>query len=245
MECEIVKIKFKKKETTKKSRRFMKEKTKVNRKTHQNSQAKNWEKKGIKDDYMKRYRASQSEDRASRLQQMHLHNVESGRSVANNPLYKDVTIDQNVVTNEEDIIRVEEAPAEMAEETNGDPSEDTSSYMRINDFSRIVPFVYKRSNLNMISGDQIYSDVRFQTEKNFATHPIDEDGYLLVRNFNVIKNDLVAFNKRFQINFDGEPRIYRSLNDQVDQADFGRILHQGVDIFFEDHNAGNKGDHLG
>ncbi|GFY76542.1 hypothetical protein TNIN_251771 [Trichonephila inaurata madagascariensis] len=48
-----------------------------------------------------------------------------GGLIANNPQYKDVTIGQNVVINEEDIIRVEEAAAEMAEETNGEPTQDT------------------------------------------------------------------------------------------------------------------------
>ncbi|GFW12425.1 hypothetical protein TNCV_816781 [Trichonephila clavipes] len=93
-------------------------------------------------------------------------------------------------------------------------------------------------NLNMILGDQIYSDVRFQMERNFVVHPIDENGYLLVRNFNVIKDDLVTFNKRFQINFDEELRIYRSLNDQVNKANFGRTLRQGIDKLFEDHHTG-------
>ncbi|CAB3249469.1 unnamed protein product [Arctia plantaginis] len=58
--------------------------------------------------------------------------------VANNPLYKDVTIDQNVIINEEDIIRVEEAPVEIAVETNEESTNDASAYMEINDFSRIV-----------------------------------------------------------------------------------------------------------
>ncbi|CAB3229529.1 unnamed protein product [Arctia plantaginis] len=57
---------------------------------------------------------------------------------ANNPLYKDVTIDQNVIINEEDIIRVEEAPVEIAVETNEESTNDASAYMEINDFSRIV-----------------------------------------------------------------------------------------------------------
>ncbi|GFR06815.1 ATP-dependent DNA helicase [Trichonephila clavata] len=196
--------------------------------------------------------------------------------VANNPLYKDVTIDQNVVINEGDIIRAKEAPAEIAEETNDEATEDTSAYMRINDCSRIVRASWHQANdsifisgfsgvqccamvlanilrayilspqhwstndlnLNMISSDQIYRDVRFQTERNFVAYPIDKNGYLLVRNFKVIKNDLVAFNKRFQINFDEEPRIYGNLNDQVNQANFGRTLRQGIDKLFEDHNAG-------
>ncbi|GFR18851.1 gamma-glutamylaminecyclotransferase [Trichonephila clavata] len=187
--------------------------------------------------------------------------------VANNPLYKDVTIDPNVVINEEDIIRAEEAPAEMAEESNGEATVDTSAYMRSNDFSRIVRASWHQANdsifisgfagvqccamvlvnilrayilspqhwstndlnLNMISSDHIYRDVRFQTKRNFVAYPIDENGYLLVQNFNVLKNDLVAFNKRFQINFDEEPRIYGDLNDQVNQANFGRTLCQGID----------------
>lgn len=63
-------------------------------------------------------------------------------------------------------------------------------------------------NLNMIICDQIYSNIRFQTERNLAAHPIDDNGYLLVQNFNTIKHDLVTFDKRFQITFDEEPIIY-------------------------------------
>lgn len=122
--------------------------------------------------------------------------------VANKPLYKDVTIDQNVIINEEDIIRVEEAPVEIAVETNEESTNDASAYMKINDFSRIVRASWHQGNdviftsgfagvqccamalanilracilspqywstnilnLNMITGDQIYSNIRFQTE---------------------------------------------------------------------------------
>ncbi|GBP65544.1 Putative fatty acyl-CoA reductase CG5065 [Eumeta japonica] len=47
--------------------------------------------------------------------------------VVDNPLYKDVTIDTNVIINEGNIIRVEEAPVEIAIETNDESTENASA----------------------------------------------------------------------------------------------------------------------
>ncbi|GIY78098.1 uncharacterized protein CEXT_566231 [Caerostris extrusa] len=88
-------------------------------------------------------------------------------------------------------------------------------------------------NLNMITGDQIYSNIRFQTERNLAAYSIENDPYLLVRNFKVIKDDLVTFGKRFRITFDEESSIYGSLNDKLNEVKpwkhpssrFGRSVH--------------------
>jgi len=66
-------------------------------------------------------------------------------------------------------------------------------------------------NLNMIMGDQIYSNIRFETERNLTAYPIQDDGYLLVRNFNVVKDDLLIFGQKFQIIFEEEPTIYGNL----------------------------------
>ncbi|XP_050535006.1 uncharacterized protein LOC126902025 [Daktulosphaira vitifoliae] len=54
--------------------------------------------------------------------------------VAINSLYKDVTIDQNGVISDDDIIRLEE----VAKETSEELIEGTSAYMSISDFARIV-----------------------------------------------------------------------------------------------------------
>ena len=195
--------------------------------------------------------------------------------VANNPLYKDITIDQNVVMSDDDIVRVE-APPEVAVETSEEPSEGASAYMSINEFARIVRSSWHQGNdtifisgyagvqccamalsnilrasvliprrwstntlnLNMITGDQIYSEVRSRTELLLSAYPIEADGYLLVRNFNVIKDDLMVFGKRFQITFLDEPSIYGSLCDKYNNEDFGRTLHQGLEDLFEVYSAG-------
>lgn len=196
--------------------------------------------------------------------------------VANNPLYTDVTINQNVVLNDEDIIRAEEGPVEVAVETNEEPTEDTSAYMRISDFSRIVRASWRQGNdviftsgfagvqccamalssilrasiltpqhwstntlnMNMNTCDQIYSDIRFQTERNLTAYPVENDGYLLVRNFNVVKDNLIIFGKRFQINFADEPCIYGCLNDKVNKTNLGSTLRQGLEDLFAEHKAG-------
>ncbi|GFQ90532.1 uncharacterized protein TNCT_6071 [Trichonephila clavata] len=164
--------------------------------------------------------------------------------VANNPLYKDVTIDQNVVINEEDIIRAEETPAEMAEETNGEATEDTRAYMRMNDFSRIVRASWHQANdslfISGFAGVQCCAmGCKVRNGEKFCGLSCRREWIVIrAKNFNVIKNDLGAFNRRFQINFDEEPRIYGNLNDQVNQANFGHTLRQGIDKLFEDSNAG-------
>ncbi|XP_044597317.1 uncharacterized protein LOC123273901 [Cotesia glomerata] len=196
--------------------------------------------------------------------------------VANNPLYKDVTIDQNVVIDNEDIIRVEQAPPEIPEKTSEEPTEETSAYMSISDSSRIVRASWHQGNdaiftsgfagvqccamalsnilrasiltpqhwstntlnLNMIIGDQIYGDVRYQTEIKLIAYPIENDGYLQVRNFNVIKDELFAFGKRFEITIEDDPNIYGNLCDKYNAEDLGRTLCQGLEDLFLSHSAG-------
>ncbi|KAK4872351.1 hypothetical protein RN001_014380 [Aquatica leii] len=188
--------------------------------------------------------------------------------ISNNPLYKDVTIDQNVVIGENDIIRVEEAPVEIAVEINEEPTGDASPYMEISDSSRIVRASWHQGNeliftsgfagvqfcamalvnilracilsfnLNMTIGDQIYSNIRFQTERSLTAHPIDDDQYLLILNFTAIQDNLVAFGKRFRISFDKEPSIHGSLNNKLNEANFGSTLCQGLEDLFMVHNAG-------
>lgn len=90
----------------------------------------------------------------------------------------------------------------------------------------------------MILGDQIYSNIRFQTARNLTAYPIENDQYLLVRNFEVVKDDLTTFGKRFQITFDDEPSIYGILNNKLNEASLGKTLRQGLEDLFMVHNAG-------
>ncbi|GIY31477.1 ATP-dependent DNA helicase [Caerostris extrusa] len=198
--------------------------------------------------------------------------------VANNPLYKDVTIDQNVAINEEDIIRVEKASVEIAVETNEEPTGDASAYVEISDSSRIIHASWHQGNdlmftsgfagvqccamtlanilrasilspqywstnilnLNMLTSDQIYSNIRFQMARNLAAYSIENYQYLLVRNFKVIKDDLVTFGKRFRITFDEEPSIYGSLNDKLNEASLGSTLRQGLEDLFMGSRANDS-----
>ena len=65
-------------------------------------------------------------------------------------------------------------------------------------------FVYPPQNwstntldMNMIEGDRIYKHIRVLTENDPAAFPINEDGYLEIRNFSVIKNDLIVYHLNF------------------------------------------------
>ncbi|GIY04090.1 uncharacterized protein CDAR_106671 [Caerostris darwini] len=160
-----------------------------------------------------------------------------------------------VVINEDYIIRVKEAPVEIAVETNEEPTGDASANMETSDSSRIVRVSWHQGNdliftpgfagvqwcatalvnilrtstlspqywstnifnLN-ITGDQIDSNIRFQTARNLAAYSIENDQYLFLRNFKVIKIDLDTYSKRFRITFDEEPSIYGSLNDKLNEA---------------------------
>lgn len=73
-------------------------------------------------------------------------------------------------------------------------------------------------------GDQINSNIRFQTARNLTAYPIENDQYLLVRNFEVVKDDLTTFGKRFQITFDDKPSIYGILNNKLNEANLGKYL---------------------
>ncbi|GIY52630.1 uncharacterized protein CDAR_584331 [Caerostris darwini] len=95
-------------------------------------------------------------------------------------------------------------------------------------------------NLNMLTGDQIYSNIRFQMARNLAAYSIENDQYLLVRNFKVIKDDLATFGKRFRITFDEEPSIYGSLNDKLNEANLGSTLRQGLEDLFMGSSANDN-----
>lgn len=90
---------------------------------------------------------------------------------------------------------------------------------------------------NMLEGDNIYMMVRTLSEQQEDAYPI-ENGYLLVRNFDVIKQDFTAFDKSFSIDYDNESNLYGSLNDALNTEDFGVTLHNALTTLFQHHVAG-------
>ena len=49
---------------------------------------------------------------------------------------------------------------------------------------------------------------------------------------------MIKFDKGFQINFDEEPCIFRSLNDQLNQSNFGLTLWEDFEELFINQSSG-------
>lgn len=64
-------------------------------------------------------------------------------------------------------------------------------------------------NENLITGDKLYQAIRI--------HSVDipASGYLLLKNFDVIKEAILAYNKKFVIQYNKNPPIFGSLQDNL------------------------------
>jgi len=87
------------------------------------------------------------------------------------------------------------------------------------------------------NGDNLYSEVRILTTANCQTQ-IPDSGYLLVRNFNVIKNDYLMYGDHaFSMNYADYTEIYGTLNDEENRT-VGVDLIDGLNWLFLEHSAG-------
>lgn len=97
---------------------------------------------------------------------------------------------------------------------------------------------------NMVEGDSTYEAVRILSNNNPNTYAIDNDGYLLVRNFDVIKRDFIMYNRSFSIYYQEDSPFFGSLQDDVnDDSHKGdaiglRSLRKSLEKLFDSHSAG-------
>ena len=85
----------------------------------------------------------------------------------------------------------------------------------------------------MIEGDEMYAKVR-----RHATRSFNENGYLEVRDFDVIKNDFQMYNNDFSISYAPESPFFGSLKDSINENSIGKTLRASLEQLFESHSAG-------
>lgn len=100
-------------------------------------------------------------------------------------------------------------------------------------------------NSNMIEGDGMYETIRIMTNGNPNGLPIYDDGYLMVRHFNVIKRDFIMYDNSFSIDIEEDSPYFGSLEDDKNDDDtlqdgvFGRrSLKRSLEMLFREHSAG-------
>lgn len=100
------------------------------------------------------------------------------------------------------------------------------------------PSEWKRDVLNdiLMFGDEFYSSVRALENEPLA-YPISDDGYLLVRNFDVLKRDFIMYNEVFGIEYDDDPPYFGILDDKSN-GEIGMSLLDSLTVLFELHIAG-------
>ena len=81
-------------------------------------------------------------------------------------------------------------------------------------------------DVNMFQGDQIYKEIIMLTANNPNASPISEDGYLDVRNFGVIKEDLIMYDMNFSIEYINNTNIFGNVQDDKNQNGFGITLNE-------------------
>lgn len=92
-------------------------------------------------------------------------------------------------------------------------------------------------NENMIEADKLYSTIRRLIDERNDRYVVPANGYLLVKDFDVVKNNLNMFGRTFKIQFIDDTEIYGSLCDQVNTRDFGYKLSDGLAKLFETHTT--------
>ncbi|KAL4706339.1 hypothetical protein ACJJTC_016633 [Scirpophaga incertulas] len=164
--------------------------------------------------------------------------------IENNPLYQDVTVDNNVRIEQSDIIRVQEPQRE--------PQELRGQYKLCNSVSRILQASHHQGNLtiypdtagkqccamafanivrasivpprqwskmmldeNMFSGDDIYNQVITLCNRLPDAQPVDQSGYLSVNHLAVIRENFEMFEKTFKFECASDSPWYGNLRDAL------------------------------
>ena len=86
----------------------------------------------------------------------------------------------------------------------------------------------------LLAGDALYDTIRNKSTEHGIV--ITADGYLLVSNFNVTKNDIGIFNAQVAINYDDDPAIFGNVDVQYNN--YLPNLQNGLLRLFETHSYG-------
>lgn len=92
---------------------------------------------------------------------------------------------------------------------------------------------------NLITGDEIYSQIHSLTTEQKNALSIPESGYLMDRNFDVINQNFSMYSKNFSIKYNENQALFECLMDSVNRKDgIGNTLNDSMQNLFDDHAAG-------
>lgn len=91
-------------------------------------------------------------------------------------------------------------------------------------------------NQNMIEGNALYKTVHVLSE--YARIVIPSSGFLYLKNFDVVKNDMRMFDGRFIVDYENDPIFYGNLQDDLNQEGCGLTLFEALYLLFDGHSAG-------
>lgn len=107
--------------------------------------------------------------------------------------------------------------------------------------SRLVPLAQwttRTLDTNMLESDKLYAAIRWLSDR--LQQAVPPSGFLLVRNFNVIRHRICIFGQVCHLRYDQDPAIFGNLSDPLNVADGhpGVALFQGLRQLFARHSAG-------
>ncbi|GFY05806.1 uncharacterized protein TNCV_4404731 [Trichonephila clavipes] len=91
---------------------------------------------------------------------------------------------------------------------------------------------------NMIEGDSLYVKLRLLNAENPAGIQIEEDGYLEIRHFDLVKAGLEIFDHTFALEYENDSSLFGSLGDLVNHNSIGLPLKDVLCRLFVTHQTG-------
>ncbi|GBM38275.1 hypothetical protein AVEN_17721-1 [Araneus ventricosus] len=94
-------------------------------------------------------------------------------------------------------------------------------------------------NINMIEGEGFYEWIDRETRNQPSAFPIDNRGYLEIRNLDVIRHDILMFDNAFAIEYeDLNGALNGSLCDRENVGINFLNLRVSINLLFAEHNVG-------
>ena len=90
---------------------------------------------------------------------------------------------------------------------------------------------------NMMEGHLLYERIRMLAG-DVNAFPIPGSGYLVLRNFDVVKDDLRMFQRTWTLEYDSDPALFGMLEDAENEGGIGITLLDALVRLFEKHCGG-------
>ncbi|KAJ8669197.1 hypothetical protein QAD02_000456 [Eretmocerus hayati] len=88
----------------------------------------------------------------------------------------------------------------------------------------------------MIEGDILYSLIR--NLSRLSNFPIDQSGFLHVRNLDTIRESFIMYDHDFSIQYQEDTDLFGSLCDGLNDGQVGKTLAQSLHLMFETYTCG-------